>query len=172
MSAIGATRVPHPRQYSPKEDPKRPRQTCVGRSIELRYSARPAHIRHRALLPSFFAPPLPVTNLIQLLSTPYPHYSLAVYMTSPATTRRPFTGQSRFDSASGQSRPWTGQSRPTTARPATATTVRHEGAYIVAVLEGRGVSREVGLAALDRDTGKVMLVQVRRGTLSVCCSMN
>ncbi|KAF5312559.1 hypothetical protein D9619_003594 [Psilocybe cf. subviscida] len=81
-------------------------------------------------------------------------------MTSPATTQRPFTGQSRFDSASGQSRPWTGQSRPTTARPATATTVRHEGAYIVAALEGRGVSREVGLAALDRDTGKVMLVQV------------
>ena len=30
----------------------------------------------------------------------------------------------------------------------------------MAVLEGRGVSREVGIAALDKDTGKVVLVQV------------
>ncbi|KJA21853.1 hypothetical protein HYPSUDRAFT_87688 [Hypholoma sublateritium FD-334 SS-4] len=57
-------------------------------------------------------------------------------------------------------RPWTGQSRPTTARPQTAGSVRYEGSYVVAVLEGRGVSREVGIAALDKDTGKVMLVQV------------
>ena len=31
---------------------------------------------------------------------------------------------------------------------------------MIALLEGRGVSREVGIAALDKDTGKVMLVQV------------
>jgi len=74
------------------------------------------------------------------------------------TTTRPWTGQSR--SYSTDQRPWTTQSRPTTARPQTATSVRHEGSYVVAVLEGRGVSREVGIAALDKDTGKVVLVQV------------
>ena len=31
---------------------------------------------------------------------------------------------------------------------------------MIALLEGRGVSREVGIAALDKDTGKVVLVQV------------
>ena len=52
------------------------------------------------------------------------------------------------------------QSRPTTARPQTSASTRHEGSYVIALLEGRGVSREVGIAALDKDTGKVMLVQV------------
>ncbi|KAF8972583.1 muts domain V-domain-containing protein [Flammula alnicola] len=70
-------------------------------------------------------------------------------MSSRPTTNRPWTDQSRPYSTSGRSRPWTGQSRPTTARPQTAASIRHEG-----------VSREVGIAALDRDTGKVMLVQV------------
>jgi DNA mismatch repair protein MSH4 len=66
-------------------------------------------------------------------------------------------------STSGYSRSWTGQTRPTTGRPHTAaSTTRREGSYVIAVLEGRGVSREVGIAALDRDTGHVMLVQVRR----------
>lgn len=74
---------------------------------------------------------------------------------------RPWTHQSRsFAATDPSARPWTGQSRPTTARPQTAGSVRYEGSYVVAVLEGRGVSREVGIAALDKDTGKVMLVQV------------
>lgn len=64
----------------------------------------------------------------------------------------PRTGQS--------ARPWTAQSRPTTARPTTAASTRHEASYAVALLEGRGVSREVGLAALDRDTGICILVQI------------
>ena len=76
-------------------------------------------------------------------------------------TTRPWTSQSR--SYSTEQRPWTAQSRPTTARPQTATSVRHEGSYVVSVLEGRGISREVGIAALDKDTGKVMLVQVSMG---------
>jgi DNA mismatch repair protein MSH4 len=42
----------------------------------------------------------------------------------------------------------------------TSASTRHEGSYVIAILEGRGVAREVGMAALDRDTGKVMLVQV------------
>ncbi|KAJ3510448.1 hypothetical protein NLJ89_g4672 [Agrocybe chaxingu] len=81
-------------------------------------------------------------------------------MSSRQTTERPWTGQSKSYAASVPRRPWTGQSRPTTARPQTAASVRHEGSYVIAVLEGRGVSREVGIAALDRDTGKVVLVQV------------
>lgn len=56
------------------------------------------------------------------------------------------------------SRGWAAQSRPATARPQTAASSRHEASY---VLEGRGVSREVGLAALDKDTGRVSLIQVR-----------
>lgn len=79
---------------------------------------------------------------------------------SSRPTTRPWTGQSRSFLASDPSRPWTGQSRPTTARPQTAASVRYEASYVVAVLEGRGISREVGIAALDKDTGKVMLVQV------------
>lgn len=66
----------------------------------------------------------------------------------------------KYRPASRQSRPWTSQSRPTTARPQTSASTRHEGSYVIALLEGRGVSREVGIAALDKDTGKVMLVQV------------
>lgn len=46
------------------------------------------------------------------------------------------------------------QSRPTTAHPQIAASVRHEGSYVAAVLEGRGVSIEIGVAALDKDTGK------------------
>ena len=57
--------------------------------------------------------------------------------------------------------PYTGQSRPTTARPTTAASTRYEGSHVVAVFEGRGVAREVGIAALDKDTGHVVLVQVR-----------
>jgi DNA mismatch repair protein MSH4 len=59
-------------------------------------------------------------------------------------------------------RPYTGQSRPATARPTTAASTRYDGSEIVAVLEGRGVSREVGIATLDKDTGHVILVQVCR----------
>lgn len=76
-------------------------------------------------------------------------------------TNRLWTGNSALLSTNVRRRPWTGHSRPTTARPQTAASVRHEGSYVIAVLEGRGVSREVGIAALDRDTGHVMLVQVR-----------
>lgn len=76
---------------------------------------------------------------------------------SRPTTGRLLTGQSRPATA----RPWTAQSRPTTARPQTSASSPHEGSYVVAVLEGRGVGREVGIAALDKDTGKVILIQVR-----------
>lgn len=81
-------------------------------------------------------------------------------MSSRPTTNRLWTGQSRTYSRTGQSLSLTAQSRPTTARPQTAVSVIHEGSYVIALFEGRGVSREVGIAALDKDTGKVMLVQV------------
>ena len=70
-------------------------------------------------------------------------------LSSQATTTRPPTA-----------RPRTGQSRPGTARPQTAASTRHEGSYVVAVFEGRGVAREVGMAAIDKDTGRVVLMQV------------
>ena len=75
---------------------------------------------------------------------------------------RPTTSntEGKYRPESYQSRQWTNQSRPTTARPQTSASTRHEGSYVIALLEGRGVSREVGIAALDKDTGKVMLVQV------------
>jgi len=41
--------------------------------------------------------------------------------------------------------------------------MRREDSYVVAVLEGGGISREVGIAALDKDTGKVFLAQVCMG---------
>lgn len=51
----------------------------------------------------------------------------------------------------------TGQSRPVTARPDTA---HHEASFVVAIIEGRGAAPQVGLAALDKDTGRVFLAQV------------
>ncbi|KAJ7452111.1 DNA mismatch repair protein MutS [Mycena galericulata] len=82
-----------------------------------------------------------------------------------SSSRRPFRGPSRPSSrpsrpTTGQTRPWTAQTRPGTARPTTAASVRHEGSYVIALVEGRGVAREVGIAALDRETGRVMLVQL------------
>ncbi len=72
-------------------------------------------------------------------------------------TTRPWTGQSRSASIA---RPRTAQSRPGTAQATTAATSRYEASFIIALLEGRGIAREVGIAALDRDTGRVMLIQV------------
>lgn len=66
--------------------------------------------------------------------------------------RRPPTGGS-------YARPWTAQSRPGTAR-AVSSRGQAEGNFIVAVIESRGIGREVGVAALDRDTGVVDLIQV------------
>ncbi|KAJ4485332.1 muts domain V-domain-containing protein [Lentinula aciculospora] len=71
---------------------------------------------------------------------------------SRPASRRPLT--------TGQNRPWTGQSRVSTARPQTSTSTRHEGSFVIALVEGRGVGREVGLAALDKDIGRVVLVQL------------
>jgi DNA mismatch repair protein MSH4 len=82
-------------------------------------------------------------------------------------TTRPWTGQSHTISFT---RPRTVQSRPgTTQAPTTAATSHYEAqpSFIIALLEGRGVSREVGMAALDRDTGRVILNQVCPITLTV-----
>lgn len=72
-------------------------------------------------------------------------------------TSRPWTGQSQ---SASNARPRTAQSRPGTAQATTAATSRYEASFIIALLEGRGIAREVGIAALDRDTGRVMLIQV------------
>ncbi|KAF7344644.1 MutS 4 [Mycena venus] len=76
------------------------------------------------------------------------------------------TAQSRPDifrptTGIGQSRLSTGaQTRPGTTRPTTAASAQQDCTYVIALLEGKGVAREVGMAALDRDTGRVMLVQL------------
>ncbi|KAI9452181.1 muts domain V-domain-containing protein [Lactarius psammicola] len=72
-------------------------------------------------------------------------------------TTRPWTGQSQSASIV---RPRTAQSRPGTAQGTTAATSRCEATFIIALLEGRGIAREVGIAALDRDTARVMLIQL------------
>jgi len=51
--------------------------------------------------------------------------------------------------------------RPTSARPQTAASLRPEGRSIVALLEGRGISREIGIATLNPETGRATIVQVR-----------
>jgi DNA mismatch repair protein MSH4 len=75
-------------------------------------------------------------------------------------TTRPWTEQSHTTSFT---RARTRQSRPGTAQaPTTAATSHYETqpSFIIALLEGRGIAREVGMAALDRDTGRMMLIQV------------
>ncbi|KAA1468307.1 hypothetical protein DENSPDRAFT_771670 [Dentipellis sp. KUC8613] len=67
---------------------------------------------------------------------------------------------SRPWTAASHSRPRTTQSRPGTARPITAASSRHEGSYVIAIIEGRGVAREIGMAALDKDIGRVVLIQL------------
>ncbi|TFK57730.1 hypothetical protein OE88DRAFT_1671924 [Heliocybe sulcata] len=85
---------------------------------------------------------------------------------SARPSSRPFTGYSVANASRPSSgrprtaRPWTGQSRPATARPQTAASTRSDASYVIAVLEGRGVAREVGMAALNRDTGRVSLIQL------------
>jgi DNA mismatch repair protein MSH4 len=37
----------------------------------------------------------------------------------------------------------------------------HDASFIIALIESRGMAHEVGMAALDKDTGRVMLIQVR-----------
>ncbi len=59
----------------------------------------------------------------------------------------------------------TSYSRPGTARPQTSASSRYEGTYIVAIVESRGVGREVGIAALDKETGRVSLVQVNEASV-------
>lgn len=51
--------------------------------------------------------------------------------------------------------------RPTSARPQTAASSRPEGRSIIALLEGRGISREIGIATLNPETGRATIVQVR-----------
>uniref|UniRef100_A0A0W0G5I1 DNA mismatch repair proteins mutS family domain-containing protein n=1 Tax=Moniliophthora roreri TaxID=221103 RepID=A0A0W0G5I1_MONRR len=70
------------------------------------------------------------------------------------------TGQSRPAIGGANGCPWTAQSRPTTARPQTAASTRYEASYIIALLEGRGIAREVGMAAMDMETGRIVLVQL------------
>ncbi|KAI0656744.1 muts domain V-domain-containing protein [Cubamyces menziesii] len=65
-----------------------------------------------------------------------------------------------YSARNNSSRPATAASRPGTARPQTAASSPPEGRFIIALLEGRGVGREVGMAALDKETGRVALIQL------------
>ncbi|KAI0089898.1 muts domain V-domain-containing protein [Irpex rosettiformis] len=86
------------------------------------------------------------------------------------TTRRTFTRTTSVSDTHSIGRPWTGrsaggrlntaQSRPGTGRPQTAASSKREASYVLAILEGRGMGKEVGIAALDRDTGRVNLIQL------------
>jgi DNA mismatch repair protein MSH4 len=88
------------------------------------------------------------------------HSSCSTYGMSKPRTAQSWTTRSVSRPTTSLTRPGTTQSRPITARPQTAASTRYESSWITAVFEGRGITREVGLAALDRETGKVALVQV------------
>ena len=80
--------------------------------------------------------------------------------TAEGNYSRPHTGRSWATKSAG-GRLNTAQSRPGTGRPQTAASSRREASYVLAILEGRGMGKEVGIAALDKDTGRVNLIQVR-----------
>ncbi|KAG9126082.1 MutS protein msh4 [Ceratobasidium sp. 392] len=80
---------------------------------------------------------------------------------SSATTSRRASIRPQSRAGSSASRPRTGGSRPSTARPGTGVSTNGDSSsYVVAVLEGRGVAREIGMAALDKDTGRCVLFQI------------
>lgn len=95
-----------------------------------------------------------------------PMFACLTYTTTvmSSTPFRPLSGLSR--PTSNTARPRTVQSRSgttrpgTSGRPLTAASTRHEGSYVIALLESRGIAHEVGIAAMDKDTGRVTLVQV------------
>ncbi|KIK43853.1 hypothetical protein CY34DRAFT_680561 [Suillus luteus UH-Slu-Lm8-n1] len=77
------------------------------------------------------------------------------------SSTRPESGQSRpYTRQTSASRPWTAQSRPGTARPQTTASTMHDASFVIALIESRGMAHEVGMAALDKDTGRVMLIQL------------
>ncbi|KAG2127170.1 uncharacterized protein EDB93DRAFT_1257258 [Suillus bovinus] len=78
------------------------------------------------------------------------------------SSMRPESGRSRpyTRQTSASRRPWTAQSRPGTARPQTAASTMHDASFVIALIESRGIAHEVGMAALDKDTGRVMLIQL------------
>ncbi|CUA71875.1 MutS protein homolog 4 [Rhizoctonia solani] len=67
----------------------------------------------------------------------------------------------KIRSSRSGSRPPTSTSRPSTSRPTTAaSTVGDCSNYVIAVLEGRGVAREIGMAALNKTTGHCVIFQI------------
>ncbi|CAE6426120.1 unnamed protein product [Rhizoctonia solani] len=75
-------------------------------------------------------------------------------------TPRRNTYNSKARSARSVSRPQsvsrTSMSRPTTA----ASTAGEYSTHVIAVLEGRGVAREIGMAALNKSTGQCVIFQI------------
>lgn len=43
----------------------------------------------------------------------------------------------------------------------------HDASFVIALIESRGMAHEVGMAALDKDTGRVMLIQARARLLLI-----
>lgn len=82
------------------------------------------------------------------------------------TSRSSFTTSASSHSRAGTARPRTAQStRPQTAA---SNVLGNEPTHVCAVLEGRGVGREVGIAVLDKETGRFPLPV--KWTLSRCLS--
>ncbi|KEP55037.1 putative DNA mismatch repair protein MutS [Rhizoctonia solani 123E] len=84
----------------------------------------------------------------------------ADYSSNSVTPRRNKHLQ-KVRSVGSVSRPPTSTSRPSTGRLTTvASTVGDCSNYVVAVLEGRGVAREIGMAALNKTTGQCVIFQI------------
>ncbi|CAE7201529.1 unnamed protein product, partial [Rhizoctonia solani] len=84
----------------------------------------------------------------------------ADYSSNSVTPRRNAYPQ-KLRSVRSASRPSTSISRRSTSRPATAaSTVGECSDYVIAVLEGRGVAREIGMAALNKATGQCVIFQI------------
>ncbi|KAH7337743.1 muts domain V-domain-containing protein [Rhizoctonia solani] len=84
----------------------------------------------------------------------------ANYSSTLVTPRRN-TYSRKVRSVRSVSRAPTSTSRPSTSRPATAASTAGEYSdYVIAVLEGRGVAREIGMAALNKTTGQCVVFQI------------
>lgn len=123
----------------PPMSSKRPLSSISSRSSSLTSASTPSYYKTTSKRPATATTIKTNTESVQ----PRPSTSASLLLHRPPTTSRPPTA------------------RPTTAASTARTITRseHEGHYIISIIEGRGVASEIGLAAYDKKSCQILLMQ-------------